>query len=99
MADSLAACLHSVGFEMPGVHVVVPLLGVDGVVEALTAPLQSTGSGSLYCACAAHAALFYTPCIHPADASLFIEQWRRELCTTEECKTKLQYSSAVTSYS
>ena len=34
---------------MPRVHHVVPLLDVDGVVEALTADLQSTGSGSLYC--------------------------------------------------
>ena len=49
LANSLAACLHSVGFEMPHVHDVVPLLDVDGVVEALTARLQSTGSGSLYC--------------------------------------------------
>ena len=47
--DSLAACLHSVGFEVPGVHDVVALLDVDGVVEALTARLQSTGSGCLYC--------------------------------------------------
>ena len=49
LANSLAACLHSVGFEMPRVHDVVTLLDVDGVVEALTARLQSTGSGSLYC--------------------------------------------------
>ena len=49
MANSLAACLHLVGFEMPRVHDVVPLSEVDGVVEALTARLQSTGSGSLYC--------------------------------------------------
>ena len=49
LAHSLAACLRSVGFEMPRVHDVVPLLDVDGVVEALTARLQSTGSGSLYC--------------------------------------------------
>ena len=49
LANSLAACLHSVGFEMPRVHDVMPLLDVDGVVEALTARLQSTGSGSLYC--------------------------------------------------
>ena len=34
---------------MPRVHDVVPLLDVDGVVEALTARLRSTGSGSLYC--------------------------------------------------
>ena len=49
LANSLAACLHSMGFEMPRVHDVVPLLDVDGVVEALTVRLQSTGSGSLYC--------------------------------------------------
>ena len=49
MANSLTACWHSVGFEMPCVHDVVPLLDVDGVVEALTARLQSTGSGTLYC--------------------------------------------------
>ena len=54
-ADSLAACLHSVGFEMPRVHDVVPLLDVDGVVEALTARWQSTGSGTLYCPRAAPA--------------------------------------------
>ena len=45
MASSLAACLRSVGFEMP--H--VPLFDVDGVVEALTGNLQGTGSGNLYC--------------------------------------------------
>ena len=49
MASSLAACLRSVGFEMPCVHDVVPLLDVDGVVEALTGHLQGTGSGSLNC--------------------------------------------------
>lgn len=53
MASSLAACMHSVGFEMPCVHDVVPLIDVDGVVEALTARLQSTESGSLCCPCAA----------------------------------------------
>ena len=31
MAGSLAACLHSVGFEMRRVHHVVALLDVDGV--------------------------------------------------------------------
>ena len=35
--------------EMPRVHDVVPLFDVDGVVEALTARLQRTGSVSLYC--------------------------------------------------
>ena len=49
MASSLATCLHSVGVEMPRVHDAVPLLDVDGVVEALTVHLQSTGSSSLHC--------------------------------------------------
>ena len=40
MASSLAACLHSVGFEMPRMHDVVPLLDTDSVVEALTRRLQ-----------------------------------------------------------
>ena len=48
MASSSAACLHSVGFEMPRVHDVVPLLDVDGVVEALTERLLSTVFGSLF---------------------------------------------------
>ena len=48
MASSLAACLQSVWFDMLRLHDVVPLLDVDGVVEALTTRLQSTGSGSLY---------------------------------------------------
>ena len=34
---------------MPLVHDVVPLLDVDGTVEALAERLQSTGFGSLYC--------------------------------------------------
>ena len=49
MASSLAACLHSMGFEMPRVHDVVPLVDVNAVVEALTERLHSTGSGNLYC--------------------------------------------------
>ena len=49
MASSLAARLHSVGFAMPRVHDVMPLLDEDGVVEPLTARLQGTGSGGLYC--------------------------------------------------
>ena len=49
MASSLAACLRTVGSEMPRMHDVVPLLDVDGIVEALTGHLQGTGSGSLYC--------------------------------------------------
>ena len=42
MASSLATCLHSVGFEMPRVHDVVPLLNVAGVVEALTGGFDCT---------------------------------------------------------
>ena len=49
MATSLAACLHSVGFEMLYVHDVVPLLDMDGVVGRS----QGAGSDSLYCPCAA----------------------------------------------
>ena len=48
MASSLAACLHSVGFEMPHMHDVVPLLDVDVLWKALTECLQNTGSVSLY---------------------------------------------------
>ena len=53
MASMLATCLHSVGFLMTYVHDVVPLLHVNDVVEALSAHLQSTGSGSLHCSRAA----------------------------------------------
>ena len=44
MTSSLAACVHSVGFEMPCVHEVVRLLDVDSVVKARIGRLQSTGS-------------------------------------------------------
>ena len=47
----MAAYLRSVGFEMLRVRDVVPLMDVDGVVEALTACLQSAFSGSLYTYC------------------------------------------------
>ena len=43
MASSLAACLHSVGFGMPWVCDVVPLLEVDSVVAAWTELLQHSG--------------------------------------------------------
>ena len=49
MASSLATCLHSVGFQMLRAHDVVPLSDVDGVVEALTAVLQRTGSSGQHC--------------------------------------------------
>ncbi len=35
MASSMAACLHSVGVDMPHVFDVVPFLDADNVVEAL----------------------------------------------------------------
>ena len=49
MASSLAACLHKIGFEMLRVTDVVPLLDVDGVVDALTERLTCIGPGSVYC--------------------------------------------------
>ena len=48
MASSLAACLHLVGYDMPRVCDVIPILDVDNIVGALTAQLQNMGSG-LYC--------------------------------------------------
>ena len=47
MASSLAACLRSVGYDMPHVRGVVPLLDMDNTVEALTAGLQVTSDGAL----------------------------------------------------
>ena len=49
MASSLAACLHSVGFEMPYAHDVVPCWTWTAFVKAVTARLQSTAFDSLYC--------------------------------------------------
>ena len=66
MASSLAACLHSVGFEMPRVHDVVSLLDVDGAVEALTAH------------CAKHRvwqSVLSSCSPHPGDSSCSYEQW------------------------
>ena len=49
MASSVASCLSSVGYDMPRVFDVMPLLDVDSIVEALTAQLQDMGSAALYC--------------------------------------------------
>ena len=49
MASSLATCLHTVGFEMPRVTDVVPLLDVDGIVDAFVEHLTRVGSGTVYC--------------------------------------------------
>ena len=49
MAGSLAACLQTVGLEMPCVTDVVPSLDVDGVVDALTGRLTCVGPDSVYC--------------------------------------------------
>ena len=68
MAGSLAACLQTVGFEMPCVSDVVPLLDVDGVVDALTGRLTCVGLGSVYC-----------PRVAPSQGvvSCTYEQWFR----------------------
>ncbi len=49
MARSVASCLRSVGYDMPRVFDVMPLLDIDGIVEALTIQLQDVGSVALYC--------------------------------------------------
>ena len=49
MASSIAGCLHSVGYDMPRVCDVTPLLDVDSIVGALTAQLRDVGSGALCC--------------------------------------------------
>ena len=76
MASSLAACLHSVGFEMPFMHDVVPLLDVDGVVETLTERLQSTDFGSLYCPRAA---------LTQGVVSCTCEQWFKPYSPCSRC--------------
>ena len=48
VATSLADCLQLVGFEMPHVYDVVPVLDVDGVVAALIEHLQDAGT-ALHC--------------------------------------------------
>ncbi|DBB12818.1 TPA: hypothetical protein ACH3X3_005582 [Trebouxia sp. C0006] len=51
MASSVAGCLSSVGYDMPRVFDVIPLLEIDSIVEALTVQLQdapqSPDAGSL----------------------------------------------------
>ena len=49
MASSVAGCLSSVGYDMPRVFDVIPLLEIDSIVEALTVQLQDMGSAALYC--------------------------------------------------
>ena len=78
----------SVGFEMPCVHDVVPLLDVDLGVEALTAHLQSPGPGSMYC-----------PLTAPTQGvvSCTYEQWlkscslRRRHCQLLVSERRLQF--------
>ena len=48
MASSMAACLRSVGVDMPHAYGKVPLLDVDSVVKALTARFQTIGDGALF---------------------------------------------------
>ena len=49
LSSSLASCLHLMGYDMPRVHDVIPMLDVDNIVGDLTEQLQGTGSGALYC--------------------------------------------------
>ena len=49
MASSLAGCLHSVGYDMPRVCDVIPILDVDNIIEVLTTQLQDLGNGAIYC--------------------------------------------------
>ena len=49
MASSVADCLRSVGYDMPRVFDVMPLLDVDNIVQALTVQLQDGSSAALYC--------------------------------------------------
>ncbi len=49
MASSVASCLGSVGYDMPRVFDVIPLLEIDSIVEALSVQLQDMGSAALYC--------------------------------------------------
>ena len=49
MASSLAGCLRSVGYDMPRVCDVIPILDVDNIIEVLTTQLQDLGDGALYC--------------------------------------------------
>ena len=48
-ASSLAGCLHSVGYDMPRVCDVIPILDVDNIIEVLTTQLQDLGNSALYC--------------------------------------------------
>ena len=47
LASSLAGCLRSVGYDMPRVCDVIPVL--DNVVGFFTTQLQDMGNGALYC--------------------------------------------------
>ena len=49
LSSSLASCLHLVGYDMPRVHDVIPILDVDKFMGELTEQLQGLGSGALYC--------------------------------------------------
>lgn len=45
----LCGGLRSVGYNMPCVFDVMPLLDIDSTAEALTVQLQDMGSAALYC--------------------------------------------------
>ena len=48
LSSSLASCVHLVGYYMPRVHDVIPILDVDNTVGVLTAQSQDMGSDALY---------------------------------------------------
>ncbi|DBA81815.1 TPA: hypothetical protein ACH3X1_016806 [Trebouxia sp. C0004] len=49
MASSVAGCLRSVGYDMPRVFDVMPLMDIDCTMEALTVQLRDMCSAALYC--------------------------------------------------
>jgi len=54
MASSVATCLRSLGYDVPRLFDVMPLLDIDGIVEALTVQLQDMGSCFVLSSCSSH---------------------------------------------
>ena len=85
MASSLAGCLRSVGFEIPCVHDVVPVLDVDGVVDSNWALAGYRFWQSVLSSCSPHSrgcfmrfkpyspgkGVLSTPCFWEAHAAIF----------------------------
>ena len=83
MASSVASCLRSVGYDMPHVSDVMPLLDIDSIVEALTVQLQGVGSAALYCPREAptrgvvSCTYEFISFIHEFNSKPLFEQWFR----------------------